>query len=171
MIAAVWVEAGRADADGHVVHGVPLAPAVLTGISRGGFGHHHRGGDERCADTDRSDDILHSSGFLFGCFVCDLYCEIAQIRYFARLGGIGAKVIEVTDLRYANHQRVQVSTTNPDHVSAERRACQWLLKYTNRRASGQLLSMASSTTDSTSGWALARSSVSRMMARITMPRE
>jgi hypothetical protein len=39
--------------------------------------------------------------------------QIAQIRYFAWLGGIGAKVIEVTDLRYANDQRVQVYTTRP----------------------------------------------------------
>ena len=33
-------------------------------------------------------------------FVSDLYCEIARIRYFVRLGGIGSVLHEVSDLRY-----------------------------------------------------------------------
>lgn len=64
LIAAIWVEAGCADADGNVVHGVPLGPAVLPGISRGGPGCHRRDGDNCCADTDGSDEFHHGSSFL-----------------------------------------------------------------------------------------------------------
>jgi hypothetical protein len=38
VIATVGVEAGRSDADGHVVHRVPFGPAVLAGIGLGGAG-------------------------------------------------------------------------------------------------------------------------------------
>lgn len=45
-------------------------------------------------------------------YLSDLYCEIAQIRYFVRLGGLGAFLHEVSDLRYVDGY-AQVVTTNP----------------------------------------------------------
>lgn len=45
-------------------------------------------------------------------YLSDLYTEIAQIRYFIRLGDVGAFLHEVTDLRYTLG-RANVTVTNP----------------------------------------------------------
>ena len=45
--------------------------------------------------------------------VNDVYTEIAPIRYFMRLGGVGSYLHEVTELRYTNKGAVIVSATNP----------------------------------------------------------
>ncbi|QZE10480.1 minor tail protein [Mycobacterium phage ScoobyDoobyDoo] len=45
-------------------------------------------------------------------YLSDLYTEIALVRYFVRLGGVGAYLHEVTDLRYEDG-RVNVTTTTP----------------------------------------------------------
>src|SRR3954469_427665 len=50
VIFAVWVEAGRAPADGHVVYEVPLGLAVLAGISRG---DRHAYYPDRCEGRER----------------------------------------------------------------------------------------------------------------------
>ena len=45
-------------------------------------------------------------------YLSDLYTELALIRYFVRLGGVGAFLHEVTDLRY-NLGRANVTVTTP----------------------------------------------------------
>lgn len=45
-------------------------------------------------------------------YLSDLYTELALVRYFIRLGGVGSYLHEVTDLRYQDG-RVNVTTTNP----------------------------------------------------------
>ena len=45
-------------------------------------------------------------------YLSELYTEICPIRYFIRLGEVGAYLHEVTDLRFTQGY-AQVSTTNP----------------------------------------------------------
>lgn len=45
-------------------------------------------------------------------YLSDLYTELALVRYFVKLGGIGAPLHEVTDLRFANG-RANLTVTNP----------------------------------------------------------
>lgn len=45
-------------------------------------------------------------------YLSDLYTELALVRYFVRLGGVGSTLHEVTDLRYANG-RANVTVTTP----------------------------------------------------------
>ena len=53
-------------------------------------------------------------------YLSDLYCEIARIRYFVRLGGMGATLHEVSDLRYIEGyaQVVAQQPTNEMSVQA-----------------------------------------------------
>ncbi|ATN87591.1 minor tail protein [Mycobacterium phage Iota] len=46
-------------------------------------------------------------------YLADLYTEIANVRYFIRLGASGSFLHEVTDLRYAQDGRAIVTTSTP----------------------------------------------------------
>jgi hypothetical protein len=52
-------------------------------------------------------------------YLSDLYCEIARIRYFIRLGGVGATLFEVTDLRYVDGYAQVVTSTPVNEMSVQ----------------------------------------------------
>jgi hypothetical protein len=52
-------------------------------------------------------------------YLSDLYREIARARYFIRLGGIGAALQEVTDLRYVDGYAQVVTSTPVNEMSVQ----------------------------------------------------
>ena len=52
-------------------------------------------------------------------YLSDVYCEIARIRYFMRLGGEGATLFEVTDLRYVDGYAQVTATTPVNEMSVQ----------------------------------------------------
>jgi hypothetical protein len=50
-------------------------------------------------------------------YLSDLYCEIARIRYFIRLGGVGATLFE--DLRYVDGYAQVVTSTPVNEMSVQ----------------------------------------------------
>jgi hypothetical protein len=52
-------------------------------------------------------------------YLSDLYCEIARIRYFIRLDGVGATLFEVTDLRYVDGYAQVVTSTPVNEMSVQ----------------------------------------------------
>jgi hypothetical protein len=50
-------------------------------------------------------------------YLSDLYTDVALVRYFVRLGSVGAYLHEVTDLRYADGRAVLTTTTPVTDVS------------------------------------------------------
>jgi len=60
-------------------------------------------------EGDESDEV----------YLADLYCDIAQVRYFVRLGGVGSFLHEVTDLRYQDGRAYVTSTTPVNEVTVQ----------------------------------------------------
>jgi len=52
-------------------------------------------------------------------YLSDLYCEIARIRYFMRLGGLGTVLHEVSDLRYIEGYAQVVAPTPVNEMSVQ----------------------------------------------------
>jgi hypothetical protein len=52
-------------------------------------------------------------------YLSDLYTEIARIRYFIRLGGIGSVLHEVSDLRYNEGYAQVVAPTPVNEMSVQ----------------------------------------------------
>lgn len=94
--------------DGVVIHQESFEPVV-------GYWYEYQTSFIELPDSD--DQVYRVSLTLFGqqaddLYLNDLYCEVALVRYFMRLGGESAFLHDVTPLRYANSIAV-VSCTTP----------------------------------------------------------
>lgn len=102
----------RRVSDGVYVHEETIAvPAV-------GYWYTHQGQFFEIPEDEDGDQVYSLEMTTTGdsedeLYVADCYSELAHIRYFMRLGGIGALLHDVTPLRYATTGYAQVSCTQP----------------------------------------------------------